>query len=193
MNEKHTIIDTVVDTTRYWWVLALAGAAWILVAFVILRFDYTTAVAISVLFGVFAIGAAVNEFVIGALSAKLGWRILHWLLGLALAVVGVLAFFRPSGTFVALAAVMSFYFVFRGAVDIAVAFLTADAPGWWVLLLTGLAELLIGFWAAGSWNLSVIVLVSWVAAGALLHGIGEIAFAFLVRKAGSDAKVLTES
>jgi uncharacterized membrane protein HdeD (DUF308 family) len=63
-------------------------------------------------------------------------------------------------------------------------------PGWWVLLLVGIAEIAIGFWAAGSWNASVVVLVSWVAAGALIHGVGQIASAFLVRKVGHGAAAL---
>jgi uncharacterized membrane protein HdeD (DUF308 family) len=54
-----------------------------------------------------------------------------------------------------------------------------------VLLITGLIELGLGFWAAGSWNISVVILVAWVAAGALLHGIGEIALAFQIHQGRS--------
>jgi len=50
---------------------------------------------------------------------------------------------RPSDTFVGLAAVMSFYLVFRGSFDIAMALAASRAPGWWVLLIVGLAELAI--------------------------------------------------
>jgi uncharacterized membrane protein HdeD (DUF308 family) len=89
-----------------------------------------------------------------------------------------------------LAAVMSFYFVFRGSFDIATSLAANRVPGWWVLLLVGIAEVAIGFWAAGSWNVSVVVLVSWVSAGALIHGIGQIASAFLVRKVGHGAAAL---
>jgi len=64
---------------------------------------------------------------------------------------------------VALAALVSFFLVFRGSFDLIMAFsLSRDMPGWWLLVITGIAELLIGFWAAGSWNLSVVVLVAWV-------------------------------
>ena len=97
---------------------------------------------------------------------------------------------RPGDTFVSLAAVMSFYFIFRGSFDIAMAFAASRAPGWWVLLLVGLAEIAIGFWAAGSWKVSAVVLVSWVAAGALMHGIGQISTAFLVRRVGHRAAAL---
>jgi hypothetical protein len=46
-----------------------------------------------------------------------------------------------------------------------VAFLAVKAT------LAVLAELSIGFWAAGPWHLSALRLVAWVAAGMLLHGI----------------------
>jgi uncharacterized membrane protein HdeD (DUF308 family) len=52
-------------------------------------------------------------------------------------------------------------------------------------LISGLIELGLGFWAAGSWNVSVVVLVAWVAAGALVHGIGEIALAFQLHQGRS--------
>jgi len=43
----------------------------------------------------------------------------------------------------------------------------------------------LGFWAAGSWNVSVVVLVAWVAAGAMVHGIGEIALGFQIHQGRS--------
>jgi uncharacterized membrane protein HdeD (DUF308 family) len=183
-NIFHEALDEFVSTTKHWWLLLVTGVAWVVIAILILRFDYTTVAAIAVLFGVFCFAAAANEVMVSAVTSSRGWRILHFLLAALFIVVGALSFFRPEDTFVGLAAVMSFYFVFRGAFDIATSLAASRVPGWWVLLLVGIAELAIGFWAAGSWNVSVVVLVSWVSAGALIHGIGQIASAFLVRKVG---------
>ena len=188
----HPVLDEVMSTTQHWWLLLIAGVAWVVIAIVILRFDYTTVVAIATLFGVFSFFAAANEAMVGAVSSK-GWRILHWLLAVLFVVVGFFAFFRPDDTFVGLAAVMSFYFVFRGAFDIAMALSGSRTPGWWLLLIVGLAEIAIGFWAAGRWNVSVILLVSWVAAGALLHGIGQIASAFVVRRVNRNLEAVTRA
>jgi uncharacterized membrane protein HdeD (DUF308 family) len=187
----HESLEDVMSTTKYWWLMLITGVAWIVIAVIILRFDYNTVAAIATLFGVFCFFAAGNEVMVGAVSTT-GWRILHWLLAVLFVVVGVFAFIRPDNTFVGLAAVMSFYFIFRGSFDIAMAFVGSRAPGWWVLLIVGIAELAIGFWAAGSWKVSVVVLVSWVAAAALIHGIGQIASAFLVRRVGHSAAALAD-
>jgi uncharacterized membrane protein HdeD (DUF308 family) len=174
-----------VSKSRFWWLLLITGAAWIVLSIVILRFDYTTVAAVAILFGAYCLIAAVNEITIGVVSSSTGWRIAHGVLAALLIVVGVVSLMNLGATFVTLAAVISFYFIFRGCFDIVMAFAGSAVSGWWVLLISGLIELGLGFWAAGSWNVSVVVLVAWVAAGALVHGIGEIALAFQIHQGRS--------
>jgi uncharacterized membrane protein HdeD (DUF308 family) len=173
--------EDAVSKTRFWWLLFITGVAWVIVSMVILRFNYTTVAAVAVLFGAYCLAAGANQIMVGAVSTSTGWRIWHWLLAVLFAVVGVVSFMNFTSTFVTLAAIISFYFVFRGVFDIVMALAGSRAPGWWVLLVAGLVELGLGFWAAGSWHVSVVVLVAWVSAGALIHGIGEIALAFQVQ------------
>jgi uncharacterized membrane protein HdeD (DUF308 family) len=172
--------------TRYWWLLIVTGVGWLVVSIVVFRFDYDSVRAVSVLFGVIALATAANEVMVGWLIGS-GWRFLHLALAVLLALAGIVSFIHPGDTFVGLASVVSFYLIFRGSFDLVVAFsLSGAMSGWWVLLFTGVAELLIGFWAAGSWGLSATLLVAWVGATALLHGLSEIVGAFQLRDLGRD-------
>ena len=109
--------------TRWWWVFLLTGLVWLLVSIIVLRFDYTTVAAVSILFGVIALFAGVNElFAIGASDGW--WKVLHGLLGVVFVVVGFIAFIHPGDTFRALAAVISFFFIFKGFFDIIVSIAT---------------------------------------------------------------------
>jgi uncharacterized membrane protein HdeD (DUF308 family) len=164
-----------------WWLLLVTGVAWLLVSIVIFRFDYTTVAAVSTLFGIVALGAAANEMLLASVSSR-GWRVACLVMAGLSFVAGIVSFIHPGDTFVALAALVSFYLVLRGSFDLIMAFsLSHDVPRSWLLIVTGIAEVLIGFWAAGSWNLSVVVLVAWVGAAALMRGITEIIGAFQLR------------
>jgi uncharacterized membrane protein HdeD (DUF308 family) len=178
-------------TTRYWWLVLLTGVAWIAVAVIVFRFDYTTVRAISWLFGFVAIAVGVMEFFAAAL-AQGWWRVLSVLVGVIFIVVGIVAFFRPGDTFVGLAAVISFYFVFAGTWDLITAIWTRSAnDAWWVQALAGVVELGVGFWAAGYWERSVTLLVAFVGAMALLRGINEIVLAFRLHQVHSGAAAVT--
>jgi uncharacterized membrane protein HdeD (DUF308 family) len=169
--------------TGNWWLPLVTGVAWLIVSVAIFRFDYTTVAAVSVLFGAVALGAALNEVLLASVSTR-GWRMAHLVLAALSFAVGIVSFIHPGGTFVALAALVSFYLVFRGSFDLVMAFSLSHAvPGWWLLVITAISELLIGFWAGGSWDLSVVVLVAWVGAAALMRGVTEIVLAFHLRDA----------
>jgi uncharacterized membrane protein HdeD (DUF308 family) len=170
--------EVVREAAGLWWLFLVTGIAWLVVSLIILRFDYTSVSAISVLFGIVAIFAGVTQFMrMGASST--GWKIFHAIFGIAFVVIGIVAFVHPGDTFQALAAVMSFFLVFAGALNIILAIATKDEiPVWWLTLVIGIVELLLGFWAAGYWGRSAVLLVAWVGAICLTRGIAEIIFAF---------------
>ena len=172
------IFDDAVSKTRFWWLLLITGIAWIVLSIVILRFDYTTVAAVAVLFGVYCLVAAATQSLIAAVSSSRGWRVAHGLLAALLVVAGLVSFANFGATFDTLTAIISFYFIVRGCFDLVTAFAVNVISGWWVLLICGFIELGLGFWAAGSWHASLVVLVAWVSAAALVRGIGDIALGF---------------
>jgi uncharacterized membrane protein HdeD (DUF308 family) len=80
----------------------------------LLRFDYTSVSAISILFGIVALAAGVLEIGVTVLADG-WWKLLHGVLALVFIVAGIVAFVHPGDTFAALAAVFSFFLIFAGS------------------------------------------------------------------------------
>jgi uncharacterized membrane protein HdeD (DUF308 family) len=170
-----------------WWLLLITGIGWILLGLIVLRFDYTSVSAISILFGIVAISAGIFE--IGALILAAGWwKLLHGVLAFVFIVAGIVGLIHPGDTFVALAGVFSFFLIFAGTFDLIVAISARrEVDVWWLQLIGGILELLLGFWAAGYYGRSATLLVAWVAAFALIRGVRELVLAFRVREVQHDA------
>jgi uncharacterized membrane protein HdeD (DUF308 family) len=165
-----------------WWLFLITGIAWMLLALIVLRFDYTTVSAISILFGIVAIAAGVLEIGV-TLIADGWWKLLHGVLALVFIVAGIVAFIHPGDTFAALAAVFSFFLIFAGTFDIIESIsVRHEIEVWWLQLIGGIIELGLGFWAAGYYGRSAVLLVAWVAAIAIIRGFMNILLAFRVRE-----------
>jgi len=170
------------SATRQWWLFILSGVAWLFVSLIIFRFDYTSVFAIGFLFGWVAIAAGFFEFAAAAASSK-GWKILRYLVGVLFIAIGIVSLFTPGDTFVALAALTSFFFVFAGSFDIVNALSTRSAfHGWWLGLVSGVVEVGLGFWAAGGWNRSATLLVAWVGTITVFRGVAYLVFGFKLRE-----------
>jgi uncharacterized membrane protein HdeD (DUF308 family) len=164
-----------------WWVFLLLGIGWTLVALIVLRFDYTSVKAISILFGIVAIAAGILE-IMTTIFADGWWKLLYAVLAVVFITTGIISFIHPGDTFLALAAVISFFLIFAGTFDIITAISARkEVEVWWLQLISGIVELLLGFWAAGYYGRSAVLLVAWVGAFAIIRGVNNIVMAFRVR------------
>ena len=164
-----------------WWLFLITGIGWAIVGLIVLRFNYTSVHAISLLFGFVAIAAGVMEVVMTFVVPG-WWKLLNGVLALAFIVAGVVAFIHPGNTFVALAAVFSFVLVFAGMFDIIMSIGSRhEIDVWWLQLIGGIILLFLGIWAAGDYGRSAVVLIAWVAAFALIRGVRDIVYAFRIR------------
>jgi uncharacterized membrane protein HdeD (DUF308 family) len=172
-----------------WWLLLVTGIGWMLVALIVLRFDYTSVSAISILFGIVAVAAGVLE--LGVMFFAQGWwKLLYGVLAVIFIAAGIVAFLHPGNTFAALAAVFSFFLIFAGTFDIITSISARhEIDVWWLQLIGGIIELALGFWAAGYYGRSAILLVAWVAAIAVIRGVNNIVLAFRVREVQHPASV----
>jgi uncharacterized membrane protein HdeD (DUF308 family) len=166
-----------------WWVLLVTGSLWVIFALVVFQFDYTTVSALSILLGTVCVAAGLFEGV--AAAATHGWwRAIHVGLGIAFVAIGIAAFAHPENTFEALASIFAFYLLLRGMFQVVAAFIVRPAELWWVGLVSGVVQIALAFWAAGDFGHKAFLLVVWVGASALVHGVVQIVTAFRVRPSG---------
>ena len=186
--QAHDLVDHLsnglASKTRYWWALLIVGVIWIVIGLAIPHFAYAAVATLAKLVGVFCLVAAANEVMVGAMMSSRGGRIARGLLAVLFVVVGVVAFLGVKATIVGLGAVMSVLFICWGAIGVLAALAASRERGWWVLLVASLTELTIGLSVAGSLKAPIMALLTRTTAGTLVHGIGEIALAFLVRRIG---------
>jgi uncharacterized membrane protein HdeD (DUF308 family) len=163
-----------------WWLILVTGVSWMLVALIVLRFDYSSVSAISILFGFVALAAGAAEIGVTVMSQG-WWKLLSALLAVAFIATGIISFIHPGDTFAALAAVISFFLVFSGTYEVIMAIsLRREIEVWWIQLIGGLIQLGLGFWAAGYYGRSAVLLVAWVASFAIIRGVRDIVLAFRV-------------
>jgi len=176
--------------TRYWWALLIAGVAWLVIGWVVLRADVTSLATVGVLLGIVLVASGVNEAAVAGMMTS-GWRVLHYGLSVLFLLAGLWAFIRPIDTFFALASVLGLILVFYGASQIARGVAArGETPYWWADLVGGVLLLLLAAWASTSDPASIIarrtyLILFWVGFLALLRGFTQIMLAFSLRHLGT--------
>lgn len=78
-----------------WWLFLVTGTAWTVVAVIVLRFDYTSVKAVSILFGIVALFAGLFEVAMTVIVAG-WWKLLNGLLAVVFIVTGIVSFIHPK-------------------------------------------------------------------------------------------------
>ena len=166
-----------------WWIFLLTGIAWLILSWISLRFTPASVPTIGILLGFLFLFAMVNEFFIAAITSS--WRWLRIIMGIIFAFGAGWSFAQPYGAFWTLASILGLLLIFRGTLDIITSTSSRDVNSlWWLGLVAGFIEILLGFWASGQY-LAVrgALLLVWVGLFALFRGISEIVIAFELRRA----------
>jgi|SRR4051794_25976641 len=164
-----------------WWLFLVSGIAWLIFALIVFQWNYTTVYAVSILFGIVAIFAGVNEFAQIGVSTT-GWKFAHGILGVLFVIAGVWALVHPHNAFATIAGLIGYFFLFKGIFDVILAFATrSQFELWWVQLVVGILEILLAFWVAGHFREKVVLLVAYVGIIGLSRGITELILAFKLR------------
>jgi uncharacterized membrane protein HdeD (DUF308 family) len=166
-----------------WWIFLLTGIAWLILAWIALRFAPASIPTVGVLLGVYFLVAAINEFFIASVMSS--WRWLHILMGIIFAFGAGWSFAQPYNAFWALASILGLLLIFQGTFYIITSVSTREVNStWWLGLLVGILEIFLGFWASQQYRpVQGALLLIWVGFFALFRGISEIVIAFELRRA----------
>ena len=164
-----------------WWLLLLTGIAWLIIAWVALRFTPASVATVGVLLGVLFLYGMADEILLA--SVRTSWRWLHVIMAVIFAFGAGWSFARPYNAFWTLASILGLLLIFRGTLDIITSVeARAISSAWWLGMLAGILEILLGFWASQQYrSVQGALLLVWVGFFALFRGISEIVIAFEVR------------
>jgi uncharacterized membrane protein HdeD (DUF308 family) len=164
-----------------WWMFLLTGIGWLILSWIALRFAPASVPTVGVLLGVLFLVAMFNEFFIASVMSS--WRWLHIVMGIAFGAGW--SFARPYDAFWTLASILGLLLIFKGTLDIITSVSTREInPTWWLGLVVGILEILLGFWASQQYRpVQGALLLIWVGFFALFRGISEIVIAFQLRRA----------
>ena len=160
----------------------ITGVAWLIISLIVLRFDTASIATVGALLGIVFLIAGLNEWMIAVVRPS--WKWAHIALGVLFVIGGFTAFASPYDAFWALASLLGFLLVLKGSLDVIVSAMTKDVNEfWWLGLVTGILELLLGFWASQQFfPARAVLILIWVGFAALLRGITEIVLAFQIHR-----------
>jgi uncharacterized membrane protein HdeD (DUF308 family) len=175
------------EVTGMWWLFLITGVAWLIIALVVLRFDMTSVASVGVLLGVVLLMAAINEFMVLGLR-DVAWKWLHGVLAALFVVGGIWAFIHPINAFYELASILGFLLVLKGSMDLIGSVAQREVSElWWLGVVTGGLEILLGFWASQQFFAPrAILILVWVGFFAIFRGVSEIVLAFEARHAHKE-------
>jgi uncharacterized membrane protein HdeD (DUF308 family) len=120
------------------------------------------------------------------------WRWLYVVVGILGIAAGVLALVWPGITLYVVSILVAWYLIFFGILHLVGALARPKVGWWWTGLVLGVIELVLGVWAVGSWQRSLVTLVTLVGAWAIVHGVSEIFAAFSLRETDKEAQRLLD-
>jgi uncharacterized membrane protein HdeD (DUF308 family) len=166
---------------KWWWVMLVTGILWIIIGLFVLQAHVDSAVTVGYLVGFWLIFAGIAELVAAGVAE--GWRWARIALGILFLIGGIMALLSPFQTFMVLADLIGIFLVIKGTFDFIVALVARHQLDlWWLTLIAGVLEIILGMWAVGYPGRSAALLLVWVGVGAILRGISEIVMSFHIQK-----------
>lgn len=165
-----------------WWALALRGVVAILFAIIAFFWPGITAVALILLFGIYAGIDGVLALVAALRAARHHGRSGALLVeGVLNILIAVIVFAWPGTALVALIYLIALWALLTGVALTAAGLALIRLSGEWLLVVSGVLSILLGIILFAHPAVGVVALSWWLGAYALLFGIALVSAAFRIR------------
>jgi uncharacterized membrane protein HdeD (DUF308 family) len=181
LGDDSTVAPAPVPGAKWWWVALVLGILWVVFGMMVLSLRPGTLGALAILAGIAFIAGGVSQFMIATRVES--WQWLFWVGGVLGIIAGIAALAWPGETLLVLSVFLSWYLVFAGIFSIIGAFMGPKREWWWIGILVGVLEFILGVWAIGSPGRQLLLLVNIVGIYAILYGVSEIFSAFALKSA----------
>jgi uncharacterized membrane protein HdeD (DUF308 family) len=165
-----------------WWALAIRGVVAILFGIIAIVSPGLTAAALIILFGAYALVDGIFALVAGLRAAahhgRSGALLVEGVLNI---LIGLIAFFWPAATLVALIYLIAIWAIITGVALIMAGMALIRFSGEWLLVICGLLSILLGIVLFITPAAGVVALSWWFGIYALLFGIALVSAAFRIR------------
>ena len=163
---------------RNWGFFLFAGIVSVVFGFVVLSLTVDTVWTLAIFVGIWLIFTGIDELMVAGKVLEYKW--LYVVGGILSIIAGIVCLAWPDSTLLVISIFIAWFLLFRGIFDLVVALTNTMMDYWWVLLLRGLVEILLGLWAiADGAELALFVVL--VGVGAIVYGVVEVFAALRLR------------
>jgi uncharacterized membrane protein HdeD (DUF308 family) len=167
------------------WLLVALGTLWIWFGMFVLSFKVGSLVAVATLVGAAFLFGGITQLVVASRQPTMRWlSIVGGMMGIAAAILTVV---WPDITLYTVSIFVAWYLIVFGTIHVVTALAGPKVSWWWTALLLGISELVLGVWAARSWEHSLVTLVTLVGVWAICRGVDEIFAGLALRQVGKQA------
>lgn len=169
-----------------WWLTLILGIVWTLYGMFVLSLRPATIWSLAILIGVaFIFGGVAQLMVAGRVDS---WKWLFYVSAVLSIIAGIVAFAWPGMTLYVLAVFLAWYLVIGGIFSVIAAFVGPKRDWWWVSIVLGVLEFVLGVWAISSPGRELLLFINIVGIWLVFYGVAEIFHAFALRSLASELK-----
>jgi uncharacterized membrane protein HdeD (DUF308 family) len=169
-----------------WKLLLTRGIIGILFGIVAMVWPISTAIALALLWGVWALIDGVGT-VIQAFQPEAHGRVWLVLMGIVSLIAAFFAIFSPAVAAVALTWILGIWLIVRGVFELLGAFRATRQSPRWLLIVGGALSILLGVLFAANPGASAVGIAFWLGVTALIWGAAFVVLGVIVRTRGSHA------